>query len=135
MKNRVFDAFGILRILPGCIFMTDKAFLRVLGANHFLLANARGSARRDLCERLADTKSLLGRLVGLNGAIRYRCRGGPSVSKWWTTMRIALPLRGGRDNHRHHAQRLACGGLAWPCVELGLRSYDPALSHVQVSSS
>lgn len=81
IKDRVFDAIGILKIHPGCPFATEKAILRVLGANHFLLANARGSATRDLCDRLAGTKSLLGRLVGLNGAIRYRFRGGPSVSK------------------------------------------------------
>ncbi|KAH9227441.1 hypothetical protein K456DRAFT_57995 [Colletotrichum gloeosporioides 23] len=76
MKGRVFDAIDILKIHPGCPFATEKAILRVLGANHFLLANARGSARRDLCDRLAGTKSVLGRLVGLNGAIRYRFRGG-----------------------------------------------------------
>ncbi|KAF3803738.1 hypothetical protein GCG54_00004917 [Colletotrichum gloeosporioides] len=30
MKTRVFDAFGILKILPGCPFATENAFLRVL---------------------------------------------------------------------------------------------------------
>ncbi|KAF4841756.1 ISWI chromatin-remodeling complex ATPase ISW2 [Colletotrichum siamense] len=33
MKNRVFDAFGILKILPGCPFATENAFLRVLSVN------------------------------------------------------------------------------------------------------
>ncbi|EQB45821.1 hypothetical protein CGLO_15260 [Colletotrichum gloeosporioides Cg-14] len=40
MENRRFDASDILKIHPGCPFTTEKAFLRVLGANHFLLANA-----------------------------------------------------------------------------------------------
>ncbi|KAH0435330.1 hypothetical protein CcaCcLH18_04939 [Colletotrichum camelliae] len=30
MKNRVFDAFGILKILPGCPFATETAFLRIV---------------------------------------------------------------------------------------------------------
>ncbi|KAJ0339642.1 hypothetical protein COL922a_004189 [Colletotrichum nupharicola] len=33
MKNRVFDAFGILKILLGCPFATENAFLRVLSVN------------------------------------------------------------------------------------------------------
>ncbi|EQB50812.1 hypothetical protein CGLO_09705 [Colletotrichum gloeosporioides Cg-14] len=33
MKNRVSDAFGILKILPGCPFATENAFLRVLSVN------------------------------------------------------------------------------------------------------
>ncbi|KAI8268040.1 hypothetical protein K4K56_004419 [Colletotrichum sp. SAR 10_98] len=49
MKNKVFDAFGILKILPGCPFATEKAFLRVLSIN----PKARGPPKLHL-RRLAQ---------------------------------------------------------------------------------